>query len=108
MKKHYVKWIFQGFAFGLALNTLADFLFSYSLQLGYYAPCLVSLPERLGGELNAALFQACLCGIVGAAVLCLWKKFAHSFRVCYTNTKFPQANRRFRKWIHCFCRPLKE
>ena len=49
MKKHYVKWIFQGFAFGLALNTLADFLFSYSLQLGYYAP-LSGFPAGKAGR----------------------------------------------------------
>ena len=58
---------FQGILAGIALNQLLNLLFSYGLHLGYYAPCLVSLPEMLGGELNAALFQTMLAGIIGGA-----------------------------------------
>ena len=44
------------------------FASSYRLRLGYYAPCFVGLTEPLGGELNAALVQACAFGIAGSVV----------------------------------------
>lgn len=76
-----------GFAFGVTANCLFSFATSYLLQMGYYASCLVSLMEPLGGELNAALFQTCVCGAAGAVIAAapiLWKRFAPDVRLCYT------------------------
>lgn len=42
----------RGVILGVAVNQLLNLLASYCLRLGYYAPCLVSWPERSGGELN--------------------------------------------------------
>ena len=47
-----------GFLLGAALNQTVNFLMSYVLRLGYYAPCLTMLDEIFGGELNAAAAQA--------------------------------------------------
>ena len=51
----------------VALNCVICLISSYWLKLGYYAPCIVSLTEPCGGELNAALVQACACGLIGGA-----------------------------------------
>ena len=60
-----------GVAVGVALEHIAALITSIALHLGYYAPCLVSLPERVGGEINAVLWQmgasALLCAVIGAA-----------------------------------------
>lgn len=48
----------KGAALGMALNQMISLVMSYRLRLGYYAPCLASLGEVFGGELNAALAQA--------------------------------------------------
>ena len=50
---------------------------SYWLKLGYYAPCIVSLTEPCGGELNAALVQACACGLIGGAAALLGAALHH-------------------------------
>ena len=58
-----------GVAVGVALEHIAALITSIARHLGYYAACLVSLPERVGGEINAVLWQmgrwALLGGVVG-------------------------------------------
>ncbi|MDO5377773.1 MAG: hypothetical protein Q4G52_05500 [Clostridia bacterium] len=46
-----------GFLLGAACNQIVSLLMSYALRLGYYAPCLTTLDEIFGGELNAAAAQ---------------------------------------------------
>ena len=59
-----------GLVAGVALEHVLALIISVALNLGYYAPCVVTLPERVGGEINAVLWQmgasAALCCAVGA------------------------------------------
>lgn len=57
-----------GFTAGIALEYLVAIAVSWALNLGYFMPCLASLPERVGGEINAVLLQTMLCGLAGAAI----------------------------------------
>ena len=50
-----------GVAVGVALEHIAALITSIALHLGYYAPCLVSLPERV-------LWQMGLCALLGGVV----------------------------------------
>ncbi len=64
-----------GFAAGVALNSILCITCSYVLRLGYYAPCFAGLTETCGGELNGALMQTCVFGLIGSAVGltdCFW------------------------------------
>ena len=58
-----------GLIAGVALEHIIAIVTSIILNMGYYSPCLVSLPERVGGEINAVLWQtglsALLCGVIG-------------------------------------------
>ena len=60
-----------GLVAGVALEHVIALMTSIILNMGYYSPCLVSLPERVGGEINAVLWQmgasALLCAVIGAA-----------------------------------------
>ena len=71
MKKVIFSRVLRGFTAGVALNCVICLFSSYWLKLGYYAPCIVSLTEPCGGELNAALVQACACGLIGSAAALL-------------------------------------
>lgn len=57
-----------GFAVGIAVDYVAAMITSFVLKLGYFMPCLASLPEQVGGEMNAVLLQAMTCGLAGTAV----------------------------------------
>ncbi len=61
-----------GFAVGIALNEAVALAASWALHLGYYMPCLASLPERVGGEINAVVLQMLLFGLLGAGVSVAW------------------------------------
>ena len=58
-----------GLVAGVALEHVIALMTSIILNMGYYSPCLVSLPERVGGEINAVLWKtglsALLCGVIG-------------------------------------------
>ncbi|MDR3085861.1 MAG: DUF3021 domain-containing protein [Christensenellaceae bacterium] len=59
-----------GFPLGLAIGYSITILVSLSLASrsgGEYLPCAPALAQELGGELNAVLAQAALCGLLGAA-----------------------------------------
>ncbi len=77
MKKSIFARVLRGFAVGVALNCVICLISSYWLKLGYYAPCIVSLTEPCGGELNAALVQACACGLIGSAAALLGAALHH-------------------------------
>ena len=68
MSKGFAKHCLIGALAGVATNYLAAIALSYALRLGYFAPCLASLPERVGGEMNAVLLQLALCALLGAGV----------------------------------------
>ena len=59
-----------GLIAGVALEHIIAIVTSIALNFGYYSPCLVSLPERVGGEVNAVILQtvlcALLCGVIGS------------------------------------------
>lgn len=57
-----------GFTAGIAVDYIAAIIASYILKLGYFMPCPASLPEQVGGEMNAVLLQAMVCGLAGAAM----------------------------------------
>ena len=57
-----------GFTAGIAVDYIAAMIVSFVLKLGYFMPCLASLPEKVGGEMNAVLLQAMICGFAGAAI----------------------------------------
>ena len=57
-----------GFMAGVAVDYIAAIVTSFILKLGYFMPCLAFLPEQVGGEMNAVLLQAMICGLTGAAI----------------------------------------
>ena len=63
--------ILCGAAAGIALNCAICMISSYWLKLGYYAPCFAGLEEMCGGELNAALAQACAFSLAGAIIVAI-------------------------------------
>ena len=81
-----MKTLFRSAVRGFLGGVLAHYLFtlgmSIVLQLGYYAPCLASMGEHFGGELNGALIE-CLCAAIlgaGLALLLPLKKRLHAHR----------------------------
>ena len=57
-----------GLLAGVALNMIIAIALSYALRLGYFMPYPAMLPERVGGEMNAVLITALLCGWAGGGV----------------------------------------
>ncbi|MCE5342472.1 MAG: hypothetical protein LLF96_02635 [Eubacteriales bacterium] len=68
MLKNIVKSSLIGASVGIALGYLAAIVVSYQLRLGYFMATLAALPERVGGEMNAVLFQTAICALLGAGV----------------------------------------
>ena len=68
MRKDFFSRCLTGAAAGIAVDYLAALIASASLHLGYFMPCLPWLPERVGGELNAVVFQMTLCALAGAGI----------------------------------------
>ena len=68
MHKAFAKHCLIGAISGVATNYLAAITLSYVLRLGYFAPCLASLPEQVGGEMNAVVLQLALCALLGAGI----------------------------------------
>lgn len=58
---------------GIALEYVAAIALSIGLRLGYFLPCLASLPEQMGGEINAVVFQAVACALLGAGIGAAWR-----------------------------------
>ncbi len=73
MLKTIVKSTFIGAAVGIALGYIAAIAMSYLLHLGYFLAYIAALPERVGGEMNAVLFQTLICALLGAGIAVAWK-----------------------------------
>ncbi|GHU95219.1 hypothetical protein FACS1894208_07660 [Clostridia bacterium] len=56
-----------GFPLGICMGYIITIAISVTLATGEYSPCVPALAEELGSELAAVIFQAVLCGILGAA-----------------------------------------
>lgn len=66
MKKKIVLRSLLGFPIGIAIGYLITILISLVWANGYYSPCVPELISAMGNEINAVVFQALLCGLVGA------------------------------------------
>jgi hypothetical protein len=56
-----------GFPLGICIGYVITIGISVARATGEYRPCVPALSAELGGELAAVIFQAALCGILGAA-----------------------------------------
>jgi len=68
VKKMLLRYGSIGFLAGIAANYLLAMLLSYGLRLGYLMLYPASLPESVGGELNAALAMMLACGWLGGGI----------------------------------------
>lgn len=66
MKKKIILRCVRGFPIGIAIGYLITILISLNRANGYYAPCVPELTSAMGSEIYAVLFQALLCGLLGA------------------------------------------
>ena len=74
------KWIFTGIngaLWGVAIQYIVAIVVSLWLQLGYFLPYIASLPEKVGGEMNAVLWQTAVCALLGAGVSVIWRLLRH-------------------------------
>jgi hypothetical protein len=58
---------------GIAVEYIAAIVVSLRLQLGYFLPYIASLPEQVGGEMNAVLLQTAVCALLGAGAGAAWR-----------------------------------
>lgn len=58
----------NGALIGIAISYLTAIGLSLYLQLGYFLPYIASLPEKVGGEMNAVILQTGVCALLGAGV----------------------------------------
>jgi hypothetical protein len=56
-----------GFPLGVCIGYAITIGVSIVLATGEYYPCVPALVAELGSELSAVIFQAALCGVLGAA-----------------------------------------
>jgi hypothetical protein len=56
-----------GFPLGICVGYVITIGVSVVLGTGEYSPCVPALADEFGSELAAVVFQAVLCGILGAA-----------------------------------------
>lgn len=66
MKKKIVLRSLLGFPLGLAMGYMITIIISLVFADGYYSPCVPELTTTMGSEINAVLFQAFLCAILGS------------------------------------------
>lgn len=76
-----MKKIFQrgllGFPLGVFIGYAITIIISLFVADGYYSPCAPSLVDEFGSEIGAVIFQAVLCGLLGAsfaAASLIWEK----------------------------------
>ncbi len=58
---------------GIAVEYVAAIVVSLRLRLGYFLPYIASLPEQVGGEMNAVLLQTAVCALLGAGAGVAWR-----------------------------------
>lgn len=73
MAKQLVKSGLIGATAGIALSYIAAIVMSLWLQLGYFQAFPTTLPERVGGEMNAVLLQTAVCMLLGAGIGVAWR-----------------------------------
>ncbi|GHU54114.1 hypothetical protein FACS1894132_08240 [Clostridia bacterium] len=56
-----------GFPLGICFGYVITIGISVVLGTGEYHPCVPALVDKFGSELAAVIFQAALCGVLGAA-----------------------------------------
>lgn len=62
-----------GMLAGIALSQIVAVALSCRLRLGYFMPCPASLPEQVGGEINAVILQMAVCGLAGMGAGMAWR-----------------------------------
>lgn len=65
-----------GFPMGICVGYVITIVISMGWAQGYYAPCVPSLVQTMGSEINAVIFQAVLSGLLGstfAACSVIWE-----------------------------------
>ena len=75
MKKNMIKRAMQGIPIGIAIGYVISIVTSVIWGEGYYSPCVPELRDAAGGEIQAVVLQAALCGLLGAvfgAASVLW------------------------------------
>lgn len=75
MKKNMIMRGMQGIPFGIAIGYVISIVTSLIWGEGYYSPCVPELMDAAGGEIQAVVLQAALCGLLGAvfgAASVLW------------------------------------
>lgn len=65
MKKKIISRAAVGFPIGIAIGYSITIVISLFWGEGAYFPCVPELVSRMGSELNAVIFQALLCGLLG-------------------------------------------
>jgi hypothetical protein len=66
LKKKTLKRGLLGFPLGVAIGYTITILISLVVADGYYSPCVPALVDAMGSEIGAVIFQAALCGLLGA------------------------------------------
>lgn len=75
--KNGIKSIVSGALMGVGAQQLIAIIISVRLHLGYYMACIVTLPEALGGEVRAVVFQSGVSALAGAGIalaIHLWRR----------------------------------
>lgn len=76
MKRKIILRFLTGFPIGITIGYLITIIISLIFADGYYSPCVPSLIDAAGSEINAVTLQALLCGIMGGgfgAISLIWK-----------------------------------
>lgn len=76
MKKDIIYRTLLGFPLGVFIGYLITIILSHIFAGEYYSPCVPSLIDTFGNQINAVTFQAALCGILGssfAAASLIWE-----------------------------------
>ena len=67
MKKQVFSRGLLGFPLGITIGYVITIVLSLGWGQGSYSPCVPELIDTMGSEIGAVVFQAVLCGILGAA-----------------------------------------
>lgn len=76
MKKKIMLRSALGFPIGITIGYFITIFISLGWADGYYSPCVPELITVMGNEINAVIFQALLCGLLGigfAASSVIWE-----------------------------------
>lgn len=77
MKKKAFLYGLLGFPLGVFIGYTITILISLFFADGYYSPCVPTLVDELGSEIDAVIFQSVLCGLLGVsfgAASVIWDK----------------------------------